>query len=115
LSAALEVRLSPEQLDELAERIAERLREPEEDHWLTTREAAEYLRIHPVTLRRLAAERRVPFIQECPGCALHFRRSDLDARRRGVDSGGTLSTRRKRPGGADTPRGRTRRDDLHAT
>jgi hypothetical protein len=35
--SALAIRLTPEQLDELAERIAERLREPDDDRWLDTR------------------------------------------------------------------------------
>jgi excisionase family DNA binding protein len=81
-----------ELVDMLAERVAARVqarlavRSPEESPWLTTREAAEHLGIHPDTLRRLAAERTIPSEQDGPGCSLHFRRSELDAWR---ESGGT--------------------------
>ncbi len=81
-----------ELVDLLAERVAERVqahlavRSPEESPWLTTREAAEHLGMHPDTLRRLAAERTIPSEQDGPGCALYFRRCELDAWR---ESGGT--------------------------
>ena len=81
-----------ELVDMLAERVAARVqarlavRSPEESPWLTTREAAEHLGIHPDTLCRLAAERTIPSEQDGPGCSLHFRRSELDAWR---ESGGT--------------------------
>ena len=80
-----------ELVDLLAERMAERvqarlaMRAPEESLWLTTREAAEHLGMHPDTLRRLAAERTIPSEQDGPRCTLHFRRSELDAWR---ESGG---------------------------
>jgi len=71
-------------LDILAERVAERvvvlLGEPEvdPDRWLTTREAASHLGMHPDTLRRLSSARLIPCEQDGPGCALHFRLSALD-------------------------------------
>lgn len=69
-------------LDALADRVAERLGwtdKPSTDRWLSTKEAAEHLAIHPDTLRKYAAARSIPFEQDGPGCALHFRLSDLDA------------------------------------
>jgi excisionase family DNA binding protein len=73
-----------ELLDELAcriaERVASRLAEAQHrvDRWLTTREAADHLGMHADTLRRLAGARAIPSEQDGPGCALHFRLSDLD-------------------------------------
>jgi excisionase family DNA binding protein len=75
------------QLVELvADRVAARLAAPTPavDEWLDTRAAADYLGVHRDTVRRLAAERTVPSEQEGPGCKLFFRRSDLDAWRRGI-------------------------------
>jgi excisionase family DNA binding protein len=78
------VTLSPAQLAELAGLVAARLREPQRERWLATNEAASYLGCHPVTLRKLAAERRISFEQKGPGCKMYFRTSDLDAHRRGA-------------------------------
>ncbi len=84
---SLAVTLSEQQLDELAHRIAAHVRLPEtsEDRWLDTREAATYLGMHRDTIRRLAAERALPFEQDGPGCKLYVKRSALDAWR--VNSG----------------------------
>jgi excisionase family DNA binding protein len=79
----LTVTLSPAQLAELADLVAERLREPQQERWLATNEAAAYLGCHPVTLRKLATERRIVFQQDGPGCKLYFSTRDLDAHRRG--------------------------------
>ena len=49
---------------------------------MDARAAAEYLRIHRDTLRKLAAERAVPVHQDGPGCKLFFRREELDDWRR---------------------------------
>lgn len=68
--------------DLVADRVAMRLAGPrpsEEDEWLDTRRAAEYLGIHRDSLRRLAAERAIPTEQAGAGCKLYFKRSDLDA------------------------------------
>jgi excisionase family DNA binding protein len=91
----LTVQLSEEQLSDLAERIAAHLQDPEPERWLNTREAAAYLGVHLDTLRRLAAERRIPSVQEGPRCRLHFKRSELDAYRQGATApsrAGTTST-----------------------
>jgi excisionase family DNA binding protein len=73
--------------DRLAERVAVQLAKPHNDldRWLTTREAARYLGIHPDTLRRWAAAGAILSEQDEPGCALHFRLSELDRWR---ESGG---------------------------
>jgi excisionase family DNA binding protein len=89
---SLQIRLSDDQLEALATRIAIRLQTPEPNRWLSTAEAAEYVGCHPVTMRKAAAERRVPFAQDGPGCALRFLRSDLDKFRRGSDGGYSTGT-----------------------
>jgi len=91
--------------DRVAERVSSRLSEQRNDldRWLTTREAAEYLAMHPDTLRKLAAARTISSVQDGPGCVRHFRLSDLDTWR---ESGGrshhavkpTASTRLPRIG-----------------
>lgn len=54
------------------------------DPWFDTCHAAAHLGITPKALRKIAGERRkVPFEQEGPGCKMWFRRSALDAYRRG--------------------------------
>ena|ERR1700689_4198185 len=78
-------------LDALADRIVERINGrvatslDDSDRWLTTREAAQHLRMHPDNLRKLVAARAIPSEQEAPGCAHHFRLSELDRWR---ESGG---------------------------
>jgi excisionase family DNA binding protein len=81
VSTMVEIRLSDEQLAALARQVAEHMTTPEPDRWLDTREAAAYLGVHLDTLRRLAAERRIPSYQDAPNCKLHFKRSELDAYR----------------------------------
>jgi excisionase family DNA binding protein len=77
------VTLSPAQLAELADLVAQRLREPQQERWLATNEAAAYLGFHPVTLRKLAAQGRIPSIQTEARGRRKFKRSDLDAWQRG--------------------------------
>jgi excisionase family DNA binding protein len=55
----------------------------EEDHWMDSAEAADYLGMSKNALHKLTSAREVPFEQERKGCKLWFRRSDLDAWRRG--------------------------------
>jgi excisionase family DNA binding protein len=103
----LTVTLSPAQLAELADLVAERLREPRQERWLATNEAADYLGCHPVTLRKLAAERRIDFQQDGPGCKLYFSTRDLDAHRRGdyrdpVHESGRAVQQHPRPGPQQT-------------
>jgi predicted alpha/beta hydrolase len=78
--------LTPEELKELMrEAVREALAERQEDDdpWLDTRAAAEYAGVHPDTLRKAAAERRIDFDQEAAGHKLYFRRSVLDRWRSG--------------------------------
>jgi excisionase family DNA binding protein len=78
----IQIELSDTQLDELAERIAERLAShtaPVPDGWLTTRQAAEHLGLSVHGLHRLTAGRQIPFHQERAGARCWFRRSELDA------------------------------------
>ncbi|HEV7938055.1 MAG TPA: helix-turn-helix domain-containing protein [Solirubrobacteraceae bacterium] len=83
-------------LDALADRVAHRVvaqltqsRDEDEGRWLTTREAARHLGVHPDTLRRHAAANRIPHAQDGPGCTLRFRLPDLD---RWQEAGGAHST-----------------------
>ncbi len=88
-----ELRLTDEELQQLAERLAplilSALRDSvtgacgEADRWMRTAEAAEYLGMSKSELHRRAAAGAVPHAQEAPGAALYFRRADLDAWRRG--------------------------------
>jgi excisionase family DNA binding protein len=81
------IALSDAQLEELAARVAAKLREPDADRWLSTKEAAAYIGVHEVTLRRAAAEGKLPFAQGGRGCALRFLRSELDSWLRGEANG----------------------------
>jgi len=79
LTRALLAELGPEDLAELAERLAPYLRLPSatEDKWLDAKAAAAYLGISIHALHRLTSERRIPFSQDRPGARCYFRRSDL--------------------------------------
>jgi len=85
LAAALLAELDAEALDELAERLAPRLAgllapgDPQQDGWLTTRDAAAYVGRSKTAMHKLTAARQVPFEQDGPGARCYFRRSDLDA------------------------------------
>jgi len=90
--------------DLIVERIVPRLGAQEDglpDRWLTTREAAQHLGMHPDTLRRLAAGRVIVSEQDRPGCALHFRRSELDRWR---ESGGPRRPAAASPASTRLPR-----------
>jgi excisionase family DNA binding protein len=88
LRALLDV-LDEDDLDTLAQRLAPRLQrrlgtvKSIEDGWLDTRGAAVYVGLTRDALRKLTASRSVPFEQECAGGKCWFKRSELDAWRRG--------------------------------
>lgn len=74
----------------LAPRVAVELRsvlgtvpDGDAERWLRTAEAAQYLGMGKSELQRRAAAGSIPHEQEGPGAALYFKRSDLDAWRRG--------------------------------
>ena len=78
--------LADDQLDALADLIARRLTRTtstststREDGWLTTAEAAEYLRVSVTTVHRLKARGELPAHQETPNGRLYFRPAELDA------------------------------------
>lgn len=89
LAAALVAELDEAALDVLAERLAPRLAgrlttsAPLDDGWLDARGAADYLSMTATALHKLTAARAIPFEQDAPGCKLWFKRSELDAWRRG--------------------------------
>jgi excisionase family DNA binding protein len=86
LASALIAQLDDDALAELATRLAPFLPRPNgshEDRWLSTREAATYLGITANALHKLTAARAIPFEQEAPNAKCWFRRSELDAWRRG--------------------------------
>lgn len=65
--------------------IAERLpaAAPVPDGWLDSNGAAAYLSLSRHALHKLTAAGDIPHEQDGPGCKLWFKRSDLDAWRRG--------------------------------
>jgi excisionase family DNA binding protein len=86
LARALLDELGPDDLAELAARLAPFLPAPEDpapDGWLSTREAASHLGISVNALHKLTAARAIRFEQAKPGGRCWFRRSDLDAWRAG--------------------------------
>ena len=87
LAGALLAQLDDDALEALAARLAPFLPRPEtaeEDRWLNTRQAADYLGISPNALHKLTAARAIPFEQERARAKCWFRRSELDAWRRGA-------------------------------
>jgi hypothetical protein len=79
LGRALLDHLSPDDLADLAERLAPYLRPAQTDGgWLDTKAAAAHLGISTHAMHRLSAERAIPFSQSAPGAKCYFRRSDLD-------------------------------------
>ena len=85
-AAAVVAQLDDEALAELAIRLAPflpRSAPTDHDRWLSTRDAARYLSVTPNALHKLTAARAIPFEQDGPGARCWFRRSELDAWRRG--------------------------------
>lgn len=79
--ASLLDQLLDELADRVADRVAARLAVPQSgrpDEWFDSRKAAEYLGVGRDSVRRLAAEGRLPVEQAGTNCKLFFRRSDLD-------------------------------------
>jgi excisionase family DNA binding protein len=71
-------------VDHVAERIAGRViprlstLTDQEDRWLDSKEAAEYLGVSVPAIHRLTASRSLPFSQDRPRGRCYFRRSELD-------------------------------------
>jgi excisionase family DNA binding protein len=90
LGAALVDELDDCALERLAELLAPllvgRLSEttPDEDRWMTSREAANYLGTTLSTIWKLTAALEIPFSQDKPGAKTWFKRSQLDAWREGA-------------------------------
>lgn len=88
-----ELRSDPDALRELAVALAPYVptaQPPADDSWLDARAASEYLGLplsgpnrRPHALHKLTAARAIEFEQDCPGGRMYFRRSALDAYRRG--------------------------------
>jgi excisionase family DNA binding protein len=78
--------LGPEEMIELARRLAPLLPKPDppaRNGWLTSREAADYLGISLDSLHQLTASRRIPFEQRTQRGRLYFDPAALDDWRRG--------------------------------
>jgi len=81
--------------DRIADAVAARIAQVPGDvvpEWLDSRGAADYLGLHPDTVRKLAAERAIPTEQDGPGCKLFFLRQDLDEWRRAGGRAAHLSS-----------------------
>jgi excisionase family DNA binding protein len=61
------------------ERLAERDNGGGWPEWMSVETAARYMDVSPERVRKLIAQRRIPFSQEAPGCRVFLRRSALDA------------------------------------
>ena len=89
LARALLAEIDEDALDALVQRLAPLLREqlaltgPRDDGWLDARQAAVYVGLSSHALHKLTAQRAIPFEQDGPGCKCWFKRSELDAWRRG--------------------------------
>jgi excisionase family DNA binding protein len=76
---ALMAELTPDELRDLAAALAPYMPAPrEDDRWLTSAEAAEYLGLSGHALHHLTAARAIPFAQDGPGAKCYFKRSELD-------------------------------------
>jgi len=100
--------LDDEALDRLAELLAPRLEgrmissATQPDSWLDTKEAAEHLGITRNALHKATAGRSIPFEQDRPGCKCWFKRSELDAWRRGQNLN-AAKTQPRRTNSTGTP------------
>jgi excisionase family DNA binding protein len=90
LGRALVDALDDDALEVLVERLGPRLREllgppldaRDEDRWLSTAEAANYLGLTTNAIHKHTAARSIPFEQDAAGGKCWFLRSELDAWRR---------------------------------
>ncbi len=84
-SPTLWVSLDPKTIDAIAAAVAERCNppDPESDRWMTSKEAAEYLRIPYSTFKRHTAAGRIVGEQDTDGGRFYFKRSYLDDWRTG--------------------------------
>ena len=79
------IRLDPEDLERLADLVAERIMERIDvvdatvHGWMTSAQAAEYMALTGAALDKLCATTDVPFAQDAPGGKRWFKRSALDA------------------------------------
>jgi hypothetical protein len=81
-----EVKADPAALRELADALSAYVTlpaAPPDDGWLDLKRAAGYVGISPNALHKHTGPRTVPFAQDCPGGKCWFKRSELDAWRRG--------------------------------
>jgi excisionase family DNA binding protein len=86
LATALIAALDDQALDQLAELLEPRLRELDTEGagevWMTTPEAAAYLKLSVDALHRLTAptnDSGIPFHRDTPGGKCYFNRLELDA------------------------------------
>jgi excisionase family DNA binding protein len=64
--------------DALASKVAALLGSRDEDGWMTSAQAADYLAVPISTLRKWTAAGTVPFTQDVQGGRCYFKRSELD-------------------------------------
>lgn len=78
----MELHLHESDIEAIAQRVARLLDEEQaagaQDRWMTSDDAAAYLKVSLHTLRDLIARQAIPYSQERPGARLYFRASDLD-------------------------------------
>jgi hypothetical protein len=75
------VTLADELCTRLEPRLVERITAPQEDGWLDSQAAADYLGISVNALHKLTSANRLTFSQTCKGAPCFFKRSHLDAYR----------------------------------
>jgi excisionase family DNA binding protein len=81
-AAAVILTLDDGTLERLADLVAQRIAPLADtataDHWMTTRQAAEYLGLTVAALHRHTASRTIPCAQDAPRARCWFKRRDLD-------------------------------------
>lgn len=84
------ISMEPTMLQRLAEALEPYVvrattNESRDGEWLESKQAAAHLGLTVNAIHKLTAARTIPFEQEGPGCKCWFRRTELDAWRRGGD------------------------------